>query len=55
MAESMKYDAGTLVLIKNIYSISTWYFVKYRKTITHSENCLPELDIQAGLRKFGGF
>ena len=30
-------------------------FGKYRKTIAHSENCLPELDIQAVFRNVAWF
>ena len=41
LAESMKYYKGTWVLIKRKYSIFTWDFSKYKKTIPHSENCLP--------------
>ena len=41
----MKYDKGTWVPTKIKYSIFTWYFGKYKKTIDHSKNCLPELDI----------
>ena len=53
--ESMKDDEGTWALTKIKYSTFTWNFGKYRKKITHSENCLPELDIQAGFSKFVGF
>ena len=27
---------------------------KYKKTIAHSEDCLPELDIQYGFSRFSG-
>ena len=40
---------------KNKYSIFTWYFVKYKNTISQLENCLPELEIQAGFRNYTGF
>ena len=40
--ESIKGDEGTWVLTKSKYSIFTWYFGKYKNTIAHSENCLPE-------------
>ena len=36
-------------------SIFTWGLGKYKKTTAHTENCLPELDIQAGFSKFVGF
>ena len=32
-----------------------WDFNKYRKTIAHSENCLPDLEIQSGLIRFAVF
>ena len=40
---------------KNKNPIFTWYFGKYKKTIAYSENCIPELDIQAVFIKFSGF
>ena len=46
---------GTWVLTKSKYFIFTWNFGKYKKTIAHSENCLPELDIQYIFSKFYGF
>ena len=30
-------------------------FGKYKTTISHSENCLPELEIQSDISKFSGF
>ena len=30
-------------------------FGKYKNTIVHSDNCLTELYIQSGFRKFSGF
>ena len=40
---------------KNKYSIYTWYFGKYKKTIANSENCLPQLELQYGFSRFAGF
>ena len=37
------------------YSIFTWDFGKYKNTTAYSENCLPELETQAGFNKFTGF
>ena len=51
----MKYDEERWVLPKNKYSIFTWCFGKYKPKIAHSENCLPELEIQYGFSKFPGF
>ena len=51
----MKYYEGAWLLTKRKYSIFTWYFGKYRKTKSHSENFLPELEIQSGFSKFSGF
>ena len=39
--ESMKYDEVTWVPTKRKYSTFTWYFGKYKKIISHSENCIP--------------
>ena len=55
LAESMKDYEETWVLTKRKYFFFTWDFGKYKKTIVHSENCLPELDIQAGFSKFAVF
>ena len=41
--KSMKDDKETWVLTKIKYYIFTYDFRKYKKTISHSENCLPEL------------
>ena len=51
----MRDDVGKWVLKKSKYSIFTWDFGRYKKTIAHSENCLPELDIQAVFRNFAVF
>ena len=51
----MKYYEGTWLLTKRKYSIFTWDFRKYKDKLSHSENCIPELDIQSGFRKFSGF
>ena len=40
---------------KNKNSIFTWDFGKYKKKIAHSENGLPELEIQDGFSKLDGF
>ena len=48
------YD-GTQELTKIKYSIFISNSGKYRNTIAHSENCLPELETQAGFSKFAGF
>ena len=53
--ESMKGDEGTRVITKREYYIFTWYFGKYKNIISHSENCLPELDIKVGFSNFSGF
>ena len=53
--EYMKDDEVTWVLTKKKYSIFTWYFGKYKKTISPLENCLPELEIQSGPSKFYRF
>ena len=53
--EYMKEDEVTWVLTKSKCYIFTWDSGKYKNTISHSENCLPELDIQAGFSKFSGF
>ena len=37
------------------YSIFTWEFGKYKKIIAHSENYLPELEIQGRFCNFSGF
>ena len=50
----MKDGDGTWVLKKRKYFIFTWDSGKYKKIIAHSENYLPELEIQAGLSKFSG-
>ena len=42
-------------LTKGKYSIFNWNFGRYKKIIAHSENCLLELDIQAGFSKFSEF
>ena len=55
MAVFIKYYEGTWVRTKKEYYIFTWGFVKYKRTIAHSENCLPELEIKAGYSKFSGF
>ena len=41
MSEFIKDNEVTWVLTKIKCSIFTWYFWKYKKTIDHSENCLP--------------
>ena len=41
LAESTKDDEEIWVLKKTKYYIFTWYFWMYKKTITHSEKCLP--------------
>ena len=41
LSESMKDDYVTWVLTKREYSIFTWYFGRYKKKISHSENFLP--------------
>ena len=51
--ESIKDDGVTWVLKTN--SIFTWDFGKYKNITAHSENCLPELDIQDSFSKFSGF
>ena len=51
----MKDDEITWVLTKRKYSTFTWDFGKYKNKIAPSENCLPELNIQYGFRKFAGF
>ena len=43
LAESMKFDYGTCIITKINYSVFSWYFGKYKNTIAHSENYLPEL------------
>ena len=48
----MKDDEGTWLLTKRKYYIFTWDFRNYKKTISSSENYLPELDIQAIFSKF---
>ena len=53
--ESMKDNKGLWVPTKIKYSIFIWDFGKYKKTMSHSENCLPESDIQASFRRFDGF
>ena len=53
--ESPKDDEGTWELTKTKYSIFNWDYGKYKKTIAHSENCLPELEILTGIIKFSGF
>ena len=55
LTESMKYYEGTWVLTKRKYSIFNLDFRRYKKIIAHSENCLPELDIQDGFSKFARF
>ena len=55
LAESTNDDYGTLLLTKRKDYIFTWNFGKYKNKISHSENCLPELYIQAGLNKFDEF
>ena len=45
----------TWVLTKSKYSIFNWDFGKNKNKIAKSENCLPELDIQAGFIKSYGF
>ena len=55
MDEFMNDDDGTWVITKIKYSIFTQIFGKYTKTISQSEHCLPELEIQAGFSKFSGF
>ena len=51
----MKDDEGTWVLTRSKYHIFTWDFGRYKKAISQSENCLSELDIQAGLSKLALF
>ena len=46
---------GTWVLTKREYYIFTWDLGNDKKTIAHSENCLPELEIQASFSKFPNF
>ena len=55
MAESTNDDEITCVIVKSKCSIFTWYFVKYKNTISQSETCPQELEIQAGFIKFSGF
>ena len=55
LAESMKDDLGIWVPTKGKYSIFTWVYGKYKNTIARTENCLPELEIQAGFSKFSIF
>ena len=40
---------------KNKNSIFTWDFGKYKNKITHSDNYLPEFEIQASFIKFSRF
>ena len=51
----MKDDNGKWVLTKGKYYVYTWSFGEYKKTIYHTENYLPELDIQSEFSKFGVF
>ena len=51
----MKDDEVTWVPTKSKYYIFTWYFGKYKNKISHSENYIPELEIQSGFNKFYGF
>ena len=51
----MKDNERTWVITERKYSIFTWYFRKYKKTISHSETFLPGLDIQDGVSKFSIF
>ena len=53
--ESMKDYEVTWVLTIRKYSSFTCYFGKYKKSIAHTENCLPKLEIQSGFSKFSGF
>ena len=55
MTESTKDDEVIWVLIKIKYYIFTQYFRRYKNTIADSENCLTELEIQAGFSKFAQF
>ena len=55
MTESTKDDEVIWVLIKIKYYIFTQYFRRYKNTIADSENCLIELEIQAGFSKFAQF
>ena len=43
LAESMEDYEVTWFLTKRKYYIFNWDFGKYKNTIAHSENCLPEL------------
>ena len=53
LAESMKDAEVTWVLkTKNVF---TWNFGSSKKTIAHSDNFLPYLDIQDVLNKIYGF
>ena len=51
----MKYYEGTWVLTKNNYFIFACGYEKYKNATSHSENCLPELKIQAGFSNFSMF
>ena len=54
VTESMNFDQGTWVL-KIKYSNFTWYFGKYIKTISHSENWLLLLEINLALASLTDF
>ena len=53
--ESIKDDEETWVPTKRKYYIFTWEIDNYKKTIAHSEFCLPELEIKSGFIKYSGF
>ena len=55
MAEYMMYDEGTLLLPKSKYSVFNWDFGKYKKIIFHSNNSIPEIEIQDCFSKFDVF
>ena len=50
----MKYYEGTWVLTKENIPFLLGILGSTKK-LSHSENCIPELDIQSGFRKFSGF
>ena len=52
LAELIKDGERTQMITKIKYSIFTWYFGKYINTISNSEICLSEIDIQSSFRKF---
>ena len=54
LSESLKDDEATWVITKREYFVFTWDFGGNKKKISHSENCLPESEIQSAVLKFGG-